>query len=150
MKDSELTELEQKYEDLKMQLSDVFTKMDALRDDAQQWNHYKDMEAKFIGKGMLKLIISTILCSIFLYALNYSLINNDAVVNILCVLYGIMSLYVILKIFSKSAEIPVELAKENDDLKYMEAYQEYTRQMENYYELRWKIHECLDEMQKNI
>ena len=38
MKDSELTELEQKYEDLKMQLSDVSTKMDALRDDAQQWN----------------------------------------------------------------------------------------------------------------
>ena len=89
------------------------------------------------------------LCCYF-YSLNYSLINNDAVVNILCVLYGIMSLYVILKIFSKSAEIPVELAKENDDLKYMEAYQEYTRQMENYYELRWKIHECLDEMQKNI
>ena len=38
MKSSELTELEQKYEDLKMQLSDVSIKMDALRDDAQQWN----------------------------------------------------------------------------------------------------------------
>ena len=38
MKSSGFTELEQKYEDLKMQLSDVSIKMDTLRDDAQQWN----------------------------------------------------------------------------------------------------------------